>query len=346
MNCQNCQKRLEADWKYCPFCGVDSAITSVKRDSSPGAKYLPEAFSDYVYRHASALCETPQFYRRFVEYVLRASKDPEQLIIYKTALVHAAGVLVNKSYEGPEQHLLWCAVSLCTDKYYEEKGRLYGWKTAQKEMLNESWYKLISRVFVPNNSDGRLNMTAMRQWQEHFVLMQNEESGPMSACKLCQAKCQYRYEGQLLASDSSITLGFNDIVSNTTKPASESAAWFARLQSERYLQGSNLDLAYCLSLHLLESMETPSQEMHKISSDAQFILAKEIRDCLEETERKANELKQSELPIGGIRQQVFEVIVRQALKGAPWRELCAGPMQVNQITAEEIEAEVKKRRQN
>jgi hypothetical protein len=46
----------------------------------------------------------------------------------------------------------------------------------------------------------------------------------------------------------------------------------------------------------------------------------------------------------GVRAQVLEVIVRQALAGAPWREMCAGPMQVNNITPEEVEAEVKKRR--
>jgi hypothetical protein len=45
----------------------------------------------------------------------------------------------------------------------------------------------------------------------------------------------------------------------------------------------------------------------------------------------------------GVRAQVFEVIVRQALAGAPWREICAGPMQVNNITPEEVEQEVKRR---
>ncbi len=45
----------------------------------------------------------------------------------------------------------------------------------------------------------------------------------------------------------------------------------------------------------------------------------------------------------GVRAQVLEVIVRQALAGAPWREICAGPMLVNNITPQEVEAEVKKR---
>lgn len=46
----------------------------------------------------------------------------------------------------------------------------------------------------------------------------------------------------------------------------------------------------------------------------------------------------------GVRAQVFEVIVRQALAGAAWKDICAGPMLVNQITSEEIEEEVRRRR--
>jgi hypothetical protein len=47
----------------------------------------------------------------------------------------------------------------------------------------------------------------------------------------------------------------------------------------------------------------------------------------------------------GVRDQVFEVIVRQGMAGAPWRMICAGPMQVNNISEEEVQAEIK-RRQN
>ncbi len=44
-----------------------------------------------------------------------------------------------------------------------------------------------------------------------------------------------------------------------------------------------------------------------------------------------------------IRGQVFEVIVRQAMAGAPWREICQGPMQVNNISEAEIQAEINRR---
>ncbi len=46
----------------------------------------------------------------------------------------------------------------------------------------------------------------------------------------------------------------------------------------------------------------------------------------------------------GSREQVLEVIVRQALAGAEWRQNCAGPMQENNISLEEVEAEVERRR--
>lgn len=46
----------------------------------------------------------------------------------------------------------------------------------------------------------------------------------------------------------------------------------------------------------------------------------------------------------GIRAQIFEVIVRQALAGAPWREICANPMRVHGLTVDDVEAEVQRRR--
>jgi len=46
------------------------------------------------------------------------------------------------------------------------------------------------------------------------------------------------------------------------------------------------------------------------------------------------------------RAQVLEVIVRQSLAGAPWREICSGPMKDNGITPEEVESEVERRKQS
>lgn len=48
---------------------------------------------------------------------------------------------------------------------------------------------------------------------------------------------------------------------------------------------------------------------------------------------------------GGVAGQVFEVVVRQAMAGAPWREICAGPMEVNGINPIDVEKEAARRKQ-
>ena len=45
----------------------------------------------------------------------------------------------------------------------------------------------------------------------------------------------------------------------------------------------------------------------------------------------------------GVRSQVLEVVVRQAIAGAPWREICAGPMKVNNISEQDVEEILRKR---
>lgn len=41
-----------------------------------------------------------------------------------------------------------------------------------------------------------------------------------------------------------------------------------------------------------------------------------------------------------VRAQVLTVVARQAINGAPWKEICAGPMQINDISVAEVEAEI------
>jgi RNA polymerase primary sigma factor len=48
---------------------------------------------------------------------------------------------------------------------------------------------------------------------------------------------------------------------------------------------------------------------------------------------------------GGVRRHVLEVILRQALAGTSWREICASQMLVHNISIEEVERELSQRRQ-
>jgi RNA polymerase subunit RPABC4/transcription elongation factor Spt4 len=79
---------------------------------------------------------------------------------------------------------------------------------------------------------------------------------------------------------------------------------------------------------------------------------KEVEAAISEDGRIATSRGHSETALvtrqydpAGVRAKILEVIVRQALAGVAWREVCAGPMQVNGITPEEVEAEVKRRKE-
>ncbi len=45
-----------------------------------------------------------------------------------------------------------------------------------------------------------------------------------------------------------------------------------------------------------------------------------------------------------VKQQVFEVTIRQAMAGAPWREICMGPLKAVGIDPKEIEEELGRRK--
>lgn len=57
-------------------------------------------------------------------------------------------------------------------------------------------------------------------------------------------------------------------------------------------------------------------------------------------------LKDRGVSVSSVRKQVLEVIVRQAIAGAPWRRICQGPMKVNNITEDDVIKEVKARGHN
>lgn len=44
--------------------------------------------------------------------------------------------------------------------------------------------------------------------------------------------------------------------------------------------------------------------------------------------------------VSGVVKQIFEVIVRQGMAGAPWNEICKGPMMLNNIEEREVESEI------
>lgn len=74
-----------------------------------------------------------------------------------------------------------------------------------------------------------------------------------------------------------------------------------------------------------------------------FFVAAIILQLKERSQKKPGMAKSGNFGCD-VRQQVFEVIVGQAMAGAQWQSMFANAMVINDISALEIEAEVNRRR--
>jgi hypothetical protein len=103
------------------------------------------------------------------------------------------------------------------------------------------------------------------------------------------------------------------------------------------------DIASLIELKSWESEPAQKIENGLIDLNAQR-LQREIARGRKESPASAKSLKGGGSYGSGVRAQVFEVIVRQGMAGAPWRSICAGPMRVNNIDPDEVQAEVDRRK--
>jgi hypothetical protein len=123
---------------------------------------------------------------------------------------------------------------------------------------------------------------------------------------------------------------FDIEIAKLEKPKDELIASFLALQTWRLTNQWSLDLSHCIGAHLLEPQ--------KLTSDDKFVLMHKARVRLDERSKAPFE------PSPENRKLILDVIVKQALAGVAWRQVCDGVMEVNKITAEEVEAEIATRK--
>jgi hypothetical protein len=83
----------------------------------------------------------------------------------------------------------------------------------------------------------------------------------------------YRFEVSEVVRDPKIKFDFNSSINRKDTPASDSAAWFCRLLTERLIGQGDVDLSYCLAVHLIKDQQ--------LSNDAQLVLLHKVRTALE-----------------------------------------------------------------
>jgi len=290
-----------------------------------GIKFLPSAFEGESYERGCMLVDDDQFYRIYVQYVLLVTLDVSKLVQFRPHLTYRASqFLAGKHPESAE--VLWCAISLATEKFFKDKAHLHLWSAQDEKEMKLQWLEFMALAFVPTTSQRRLEKSAIDAWVSKFRELNKRSAGPLELCGPCTSKCQYQYEATAFIKHSIMQNDFDIEIEKTEKPKDELLATFVALQTMRLAGRWSLDLSYCIGAHLLEPQ--------RLTSDDKKILISGARIRLEE------QSKTPPKPTPETRKMILDAIVQQALLGAPWREICVGLMEAGGITPEEVEAEI------
>jgi hypothetical protein len=324
MKCAKCSSAVESDWKFCPECGAVLSCSFIP-DSHPAAIFFPQAFEPQPYAIARSVAETPEFYKTFVRYVAAFLADVRQLVHFRAKIIGEVFLQVNKAKGIPLTHICWSAMSLATDRYFAEKAVMYEWTPVLEEELRSGWYEFIAPAFVPSVTGTRLAMTQLKDWRARFLEAHRRNHGPLVSCTNCTSKCFYHYEVSQCIDDSS-----NLNSSSTAEEIAKAAEDFCK---EVFAPDAlELDLAFCVAVHMMQEVETPAM------SQADQSVALSVREML------GSSIALTHSQYGPhVRALTLQMIVEHALAGAPWREICAQPMKANLITEEEVLLEIQAR---
>ena len=243
---------------------------------SIGAHYFAEAFDLDSIALAEKLVQNKYFYRVFVRYVASFTNDLTQLVHFRAQVIHEIQRIIGKKSPEALRKISWCAISMASDKYFGDKALGSHWTLDEEREMLHKWYELLAPAFVPETVNPslsrRLNIAQVRTWRDKFLELGALDQGPLPACSACTSKCLFGYDVAQFLADPGLFFDFNSTISRRDTPASESSAWFVRLLCERLIAMFNIDLAYCLAVHLIKAQS--------LSTDAQLVLLRKVRQHL------------------------------------------------------------------
>ena len=317
-------------------------MTDDDRSQYPGFQYYPSAFEEEPFKLGKKIAGDDDFYRTFVQYILSVVADLLQLVHFRAAIISELmrSAQVNVFVSGGQalmHQFTWSALSLATDRYFADVASQYRWNAELQEQLRSQWYGFMAPAFNPSDSNRRLDIPDLKKWRDQLVTFRRLDAGPLPACELCTAKCQYHYEAGWFTRDQKLQSEFQECVVRDDVSASGSIAWFSRLLTRRLLGKDQADLSYCIAVHLLENLEA-SLPTSAVSKD----VARQIRQLLEPCPAGSDSPKARNGP-QSVREKALEAIVGKALAGVPWQQASRQIMEKNDIASEDVDAELHSR---
>lgn len=243
-------------------------------DRHLGCKFCLNRCDSAILDTAQMVADDTLFRQVYNRYVLSTCKDLTQLVHFRAQIIHEIQrVIGGRARSGNLTGITWCALTQATERYFERKGEENWWFYDQVREQHLRWLNLLRPAFQPSEVNRRLDISVLREWRDDFVELHKRDQGPHPTCGPCTAKCVYRFEVSEVIRDPKIKFDFNSSINRKDTSASDSAAWFCRLLTERMIGQHDIDLAYCLAVHLIKDQQ--------LSTDAQLVLLHKVRTALE-----------------------------------------------------------------
>ena len=251
-------------------------------DRHLGCKFCLNRCDSAILDTAVMVADDTLFRQTYNRYILSTCKDLTQLVHFRAQIIHEIQrVIGGRARSGNLTGITWCALTQATERYYERKGEENWWYYDQVREQHLRWLNLLRPAFQPSEVNRRLDISVLREWRDDFVELHKRDQGPHPTCGPCTAKCLYRFEVSEVVRDPKIKFDFNSSINRKDTSASDSAAWFCRLLTERMIGQHDIDLAYCLAVHLIKDQQ--------LSTDAQLVLLHKVRTALENFQNEEQE---------------------------------------------------------
>jgi hypothetical protein len=243
-------------------------------DRHLGCKFCLHRCDSQILDTAIPVADDPLFRQVYNRYILSTIKDLTQLVHFRAQIIHEIQRIIGgRARSGNLTGITWCALTQATERYFERKGEENYWFYDQVREQHLRWLNLLRPAFQPTEVNRRLDISVLREWRDDFLELHKRDQGPHPTCGPCTSKCLYKFEVSETVRDPKIKFDFNSSINRKETPASDSAAWFCRLLTERLIGQGDVDLAYCLAVHLIRDQQ--------LSTDAQLVLLHKVRSALE-----------------------------------------------------------------
>ncbi len=243
-------------------------------DKHLGCRYCLHRCDSKILDTATIVADDPLFRQVYNRYILSTVKDLTELVKFRGQIIHEIQrVIGGRARTGNITGIAWCVLTQASERYFERKGEENYWDYKQVQEQHLRWLDLLKPAFQPSEVNRRLDIEILKQWRDDFLELHKRDMGPLPTCGPCTSKCFYRFEVSELVRDPKVKSDFNASINRKDTTASDAAAWFCRLLTERLIGQPDIDLAYCLAAHLIKDQQ--------LSTDAQLVLLYKVRTALE-----------------------------------------------------------------